>query len=188
MMSGLLLYQMLSNQSNIIISHRFTKVGLHVLPKFIPFKILAHTLKDVHHSEIEIYKFLDLRGCHHCGTVPKACFLFLARSKLRLCSANHRSGYWSNLPCDWRSTAWAYFEQETENGPWSACSSYASPLSSHTSVWSIVSGKQSCKPKLNGSRTPKMRGRLQYKQARLPASGNSIEQVRQYRWLSTRLW
>ena len=38
-------------------------------------------------------------------------------SKLRLSSANHRPGYWSNLPCDWPSTAWAYSEQETENGP-----------------------------------------------------------------------
>ena len=45
-------------------------------------------------------------------------FLSLAQSKLRLCSANHRPGYWSNLPCDWLSTAWAYSEQETENGPW----------------------------------------------------------------------
>ena len=35
-------------------------------------------------------------------------FLFLARSKLRLCSANHRPGYCSNLPCDWPSTARAY--------------------------------------------------------------------------------
>ena len=34
-------------------------------------------------------------------------FLSLARSKLRLYSANHRPGYWSNLPCDWPSTAWA---------------------------------------------------------------------------------
>ena len=46
-------------------------------------------------------------------------FLSLVRSKLRLCSANHRPGYWSNLPCDWPSTAWAYSEQETENRPWS---------------------------------------------------------------------
>ena len=43
--------------------------------------------------------------------------LFSARSKLRLCSTNHRPGYWSNLPCDWLSTAWVYFEQETENRP-----------------------------------------------------------------------
>ena len=25
--------------------------------------------------------------------------------------------YDHNLPCDWPSTAWAYFEQETERGP-----------------------------------------------------------------------
>ena len=45
-------------------------------------------------------------------------FLSLALRKLRLCSVNHRPGYWSNLPCDWLSPAWAYSEQETENGPW----------------------------------------------------------------------
>ena len=48
----------------------------------------------------------------------RACFLSLARRKVRLCSVNHRPGYWSSLPCDWPSTAWAYSEQETENGPW----------------------------------------------------------------------
>ena len=47
----------------------------------------------------------------------RARFLSLAWSKLRLCSANHRPGYWSNLPCDWPSTVWAYPEQETKNGP-----------------------------------------------------------------------
>ena len=47
----------------------------------------------------------------------RACFLSLARSKLRLCSANHRAGYWINLPCDWSSTSWAYSDQETENHP-----------------------------------------------------------------------
>ena len=45
----------------------------------------------------------------------KARFLSLARSKLRLCSANHRAGYFSNLDGDWRSIVWAYSEQETEN-------------------------------------------------------------------------
>ena len=44
-------------------------------------------------------------------------FLSLARSKLRLCSANHRAGYFSNLACDWLSIVWAYSEQETEIGP-----------------------------------------------------------------------
>ena len=27
--------------------------------------------------------------------------------KLRLCSANHRAGYFSNLACDWPSTVWS---------------------------------------------------------------------------------
>ena len=44
-------------------------------------------------------------------------FLSLAWRKLRLCSANHRPGYWNNLPSDWPSTAWAYSERETENEP-----------------------------------------------------------------------
>ena len=58
-------------------------------------------------------------GCDHTGFFwIRARFLSLARSKLRLCSANHRPGYWSNLPCDWPSTVWAYSKQETENGPW----------------------------------------------------------------------
>ena len=52
----------------------------------------------------------------HCQ-LTWAHFLSLAWSKLRLCSANHRPGYWSNLPCDWPSTACACSEQETEKGP-----------------------------------------------------------------------
>ena len=40
--------------------------------------------------------------------MTRAPFLSRALSKLRLCSANHRPGHWSNLPCDWLSTAWAY--------------------------------------------------------------------------------
>ena len=30
---------------------------------------------------------------------------------VRLCSTNYRPGYWSNLPCDWPSTALSYSEQ-----------------------------------------------------------------------------
>ena len=45
--------------------------------------------------------------CVHINWHPRARFLSLARSKLRLCLANHRPGYWSNLPCDWPNTAWA---------------------------------------------------------------------------------
>ena len=43
-------------------------------------------------------------------------FLSLTWSKLRLCSADHRAGYFSNPACDWLSIVWAYSEQETENG------------------------------------------------------------------------
>ena len=50
--------------------------------------------------------------------VTRARFLSLTWSKLRLCSANHRAGYFSNLACDWLSIVWAYSKQETENGPW----------------------------------------------------------------------
>ena len=69
------------------------------------------------------------------GSGYRARFLSLARSKLRLCSANHRPGYWSNLPCDWPSTAWAYSEQETENGPWSALAARCSLL---TALYSYI--------------------------------------------------
>ena len=48
---------------------------------------------------------------------PRVQFLSVTQSKLRLCSANHRAGYFSNLACDWLSIVWAYSEQETENGP-----------------------------------------------------------------------
>ena len=41
----------------------------------------------------------------------------LALSKLRLCSANNRAGYFSNLACDWLSLVWAYSEKD--NRPWS---------------------------------------------------------------------
>ena len=58
-------------------------------------------------SNIMLYWVFLSSGAH---------FLSLARSNLRLCSANHRPGYWSNLSCDWPSTAWAYSEQEIENG------------------------------------------------------------------------
>ena len=46
-------------------------------------------------------------------------FLSPARSKLKLCSADHRTCDFSNLTRDWLSIIWAYSEQERENGPWS---------------------------------------------------------------------
>ena len=49
-------------------------------------------------------------------SVTWACVLSLVWGKLRLCSANHRAGYFSKLACDWLSIVWAYSEQETEMG------------------------------------------------------------------------
>ena len=57
----------------------------------------------------------------HLKFYTRARFLFLAGSKLRLCSANHRAGYFSNLACDWLSIVWAYSQQETQNGPSPRC-------------------------------------------------------------------
>ena len=48
-------------------------------------------------------------------------FLCLARSNLRLCSDNHRAGYFSNMTCDWLSIVWANSEQETEKRALSLC-------------------------------------------------------------------
>ena len=45
----------------------------------------------------------------------RARFRSLARSKLRLCLANYRAGYFNNLAYDWLSIVWAYSEQKTEN-------------------------------------------------------------------------
>ena len=66
---------------------------------------------------------MDVQEKPSKGTVTpnariRAPFLSLSLSKLRLCSANHRAGYFSNLTCDWLSIVWAYSEQATENRPW----------------------------------------------------------------------
>ena len=53
-----------------------------------------------------VYGCLTLEIGQHL--IVWARFVSLAPIKLRLCSANHRPGYWSNLTCDWPSTAWAY--------------------------------------------------------------------------------
>ena len=71
----------------------------------------------------KIYKWLSLHCCCHFQRLvgrkrlTRVRFPSLALSNLRLCSANHRPGYRSNLRCDWPSAAWAYSEQDTENGP-----------------------------------------------------------------------
>ena len=61
--------------------------------------------------------FIELNLIRQRPYEARAHFLSLALGKLRLCSANHRPGYFSSLTCDWLSIVWAYSEQETENGP-----------------------------------------------------------------------
>ena len=57
-------------------------------------------------------------GLGSCGpTVSRARFLSCAWSKLRLCSANHRPGYWSNLPFDWPSTVWRRRGRQVSSAP-----------------------------------------------------------------------
>ena len=68
-------------------------------------KILSYMYRNSHYKDKTVSQ-----PSHFITEIP-------VQSKLRLCSANHRSGYWSNLPCDWLSTAWAYSEQESENRP-----------------------------------------------------------------------
>ena len=63
-----------------------------------------------------------------------------AWSKLRLCSANQRAGYFSNLACDWLSIVWAYSKQKTENGPWwchSKLLTWQPMTGSHDIVWTF---------------------------------------------------
>ena len=72
--------------------------------------VTAHPMKD--------WSPLATRGkCKIMIMIIWARFMSLAHSKLRLCSVNHRAGYFSNLACDWLSIVRAYSKQETGNGP-----------------------------------------------------------------------
>ena len=78
-----------------------------------------------------------------CKLITRARFLSFARSKLKLCSANHRAGYFSNLFCDWLSIVWAYSEQETENGSWTRRSIVELPViwdAMTYGLWDSLSG------------------------------------------------
>ena len=66
------------------------------------------------------------RGAYLVQAITWASFLSLAWSKLKLCSANHMAGYFSNLACDWLRIDWTYSEQETENWPWT--NTHSSPI------------------------------------------------------------
>ena len=43
--------------------------------------------------------------------------VFCPCSELGVCSANHRTGPFSNQACDWLGIVWAYSDQVTENEP-----------------------------------------------------------------------
>ena len=83
-----------------------------------------------------------------CWTCSWARFMSLVWSMLRLCSANHRPGYWSNLPCDWPSRAWAYSKQES-------ISDYAQPITGQVTevTWPVIGRAQ---PELTPSKRQKM--------------------------------
>ena len=72
-------------------------------------------IKTIKLSVVDMRTRTDLKHFGRCMSHQcRTRFLYLARSKFRLCSANHRLGYRSNLSCDWSSTAPAYSKQETE--------------------------------------------------------------------------
>ena len=48
------------------------------------------------------------------------------------------TGYWSNLPCDWPSTAWAYTSKRQKNGPWSMASPHRRPVIQICLSWEIL--------------------------------------------------
>ena len=119
----------------ICIKHWYKKLGIFIASKLKIWNEILPRYNSLFH-----YKTYSLEKSP--GPLPswriwswicnnRARFLSLARSKLRLCSANHRPGYFSNLACDWLSTAWAYSEQETENGPWLSKDCSLAPFALH---------------------------------------------------------
>ena len=87
----------------------FALVGFHSISSYFPHEFIMRNFMRNSRSGSQVgmaesqWNFVEVTT-----SGPVFCFLSLAQSKLRLCSANHRPGYWSNLSCDWLSTAWAY--------------------------------------------------------------------------------
>ena len=101
--------------------------------------IVLHTMRQW--QELNIDETMNYSVCIlwafwrlHCKKT-RACFLSLTQGKIRLCSANHWAGYFSNLACDWLSIVWAYSEQETENGPWFDKSDKHNIRPDHQQLW-----------------------------------------------------
>ena len=92
-------------------------------------------LKSKHFDVVLFFKVsLSCQSWCSINIRPGSVFC-LARGKLRLCLANHRAGYFSNLPCDWLSIVWAYSEQETENSPAEMSSSYCAAINIFELDW-----------------------------------------------------
>ena len=78
-------------------------------------KMTSYQYRKSHFGDKTVVRSCNLnKGISYTGKMtslywitPRARFLSLTQSKLRLCSANHRAGYFSNLACDWLSTGWA---------------------------------------------------------------------------------
>ena len=113
--------------------NRFSKcwpnINEHVLCRRVALTQNLHSTINLCCSYFDRHQQLRSICYYHERNVPSykswiwgfwhwARFLSLARSKLRLCSANHRTGYFNNLACDCPRTVWAYSEQAAENGPW----------------------------------------------------------------------
>ena len=110
----------ISNINKAAILYSIVSYNIQWIPKLLTMFILCCVVVLLNFAHIH-------QGCstiilgysnHSDSDTTWARFLSLAQSKLRLCLANHRTGYFSNLACDWLSIVWAYSEQETENGPW----------------------------------------------------------------------
>ena len=71
----------------------------HKFYTFFPIQFHTH-IQDLLQSEDSSLCPVALPGSVFC--------LLLGLSKLRLCSVNHRAGYFSNLACDWLSIVWTY--------------------------------------------------------------------------------
>ena len=71
---------------------------------------IRNWINQIGFCNIPAFSFRHGNVYNLCLCNDRGCFLSVAWSKHRLCSANHRPGHWSNLPWDWPSTAWAYSE------------------------------------------------------------------------------
>ena len=84
---------------------------------------MSMTTNDIHRFELFYFQTsptLLLFSKNYAAFVvsdSRVCFLSLAWSKLRLCSANDKAGYFSNLAYDLQNIVWACSERETEIRP-----------------------------------------------------------------------